>query len=195
MRSANATSEADALLKTTREEAEAESVRIKAEAVEQEKRVRQLSATVRSMLSIEIDGVEKSVREASELMAKAQSQLDEKIAAVNSIIAQARSSVEENAKVGEERMDDIMSAPAPESKEIRETKEETPKASAPKLSPSSQDDFAESMLSDFAAAPNLENNFKTPSVDNQPTPMPKPGKKLNFDMSELIKDAEASISE
>ena len=61
-----------------------------------------------------------------------------------------------------------------------------------KFSPS----FAKSMMNDFAAAPNPENNLKKPPLkDNEPTPMPKQAKKLNFDMSELIKDAEASMTD
>ena len=52
------------------------------------------------------------------------------------------------------------------------------------------------MMEDFAAAPKAEDNFKKPPVkDNGPTPMPKQPKKLNFDMTELIKDAEASMSD
>ncbi len=208
-RSANANAEADEILRKAKEEAEAESVRIKKDAVEQESRVRQLTATIRSMLTIEIEGMEKSVKEATELMEKASSQMNEKISSVNDIIAEARSSVEDTTKLQEQKAKEIMGDPAakdekPAVAEFTEKKEEAPKqeekpqataASSSKLNPSTKEDFAESMLSDFAKAPKLENQFQKPISDNQVTPMPKPQKKLNFDMSELIKDAEASMSD
>lgn len=217
--SAKAKEEAEELLKNTRIEAEAESVRIKKDAVEQENRVRQLTATIRSMLTIEIEGMEKSVKEASELMAKAQSQMTEKIDSVNHIITEARSSVEESTKAQEQRTKEILNVPKEQKEEKKEEKKPEPSKpeqkndfrnfnnnnnnnqnhnNAPKSnkpSPSIKEDFAESMLNDFAQAPNLENQFQKPVQKEEATPMPKPQKKLNFDMSELIKDAEASMSE
>ena len=52
-------------------------------------------------------------------------------------------------------------------------------------------------MDDFDSAPKAEENFnkKPPVKDDGPTPMPKQPKKLNFDMSELIKDAEASMTD
>lgn len=187
-RAAKANSEADAILEGAQARAEAESIRIKADAQEQEKKVRQLTATIRSMLTIEIEGMEKSIQQASSLMAQATAAVEEKISSANAIIKEARSSVEDTAKMEEQRMDEIMSAPAPEYKAVSEI-------GSGKASPSNKDDFAESMMNDFAAAPDLESNFKNLVRDVQATPMSKPGKKLNFDMSELVKDAEASISD
>ena len=78
-RSASANAEAETILSTAKTEAAAESARIKKDAVEQERRVRQLTATIRSMLTIEIDGFEKSMKEAGELMSRAAKNVTERI--------------------------------------------------------------------------------------------------------------------
>ena len=119
--------------------------------------MKQLTATIKSMLTIEINGIEKSFREASELMTQASKTMDEKIKAAGDVITEARDCVESNTKVEEETMENIMSQPAP-SKNFVST-------SAPK-------------------------------ADNKPA-AGKPEKKggFAFDMSELIKDAEASVTD
>ncbi|MCR4647412.1 MAG: hypothetical protein K5695_18725 [Oscillospiraceae bacterium] len=192
MSSANA--EAETILSTARTEAEAESVRIKKDSVEQERRVRQLTATLHSMLTIEIDGFEKSMKEAGELMARAAKTVNERISETNAIITEARSSVEETTKLENEKMDDIMAGNVPADAPIPQpaAKEEAPKSV--KGSPAITDDFAESMMHDFAAMPDPENNLRVPS-DKQPTPMKKPAKVSSFNMSDLIKDAEAAVTE
>lgn len=190
-RSSTANAEADTILNTARTEAEAESVRIKKDAVEQERRVRQLTATIRSMLTIELDGFEKSVKQASDLMQQATKTMNDKIGETDAIIAEARGSVEETAKVGDEKMDEIMSGAA--APEPVAAKDDAPKSV--KGNPAITDDFAESMMNDFAAMPNPENKLKPVQKDNQPTPMHKPQKVSSFNMSDLIKDAEAAVSD
>ena len=179
-------------MSSTKKQAEEDAVRIKADSVEQEKRVRQLTATMRSMLTIEIDGFEKSMKEASDLMANAAKMVTDSIGETKGIISEARSSVEETAKIEGEKMDDIMAGNVPVSEPAPAVKEEAPKPV--KGSPAITDDFAESMMHDFAAMPDPESNLRVPS-DNQPTPMKKPAKVSSFNMSDLIKDAEAAVTE
>ncbi len=158
-RSAASNAEADAILSGAKEKAQIEATRIKKDAIEQQQKVKQLTATIKSVLTIEIDGIEKSLREASTLMNQASKVMDEKIKAADEVIADARDCVEKNAKVEEDTMEDIMSKPVSNQ--------------APKYHASSQN-----------------NGGVKPAM--------KPEKKnggFAFDMSELIKDAEASVTE
>ncbi|MBR2912798.1 MAG: hypothetical protein IKC40_02615 [Oscillospiraceae bacterium] len=156
-RTATANATADEILNTATEKAQKESDRIKKDAKEQQERVKQLTATIKSMLTIEIDGIEKSFREAGELMSRAASMMDEKIKAAGAVVADARDCVETNTKIEEETMEDIMNNTA-SSKFVN-------------------------------ASGNVSTEYKSGVKLEK-----KPGD-FSFDMSELIKDAEASVSE
>ena len=181
-RAAGANAEADKILNKAKEEAEADRSQAANEVAQQEKKIRQLTSTIKSMLSIEIDGIEKSLKEAGDLMTQAAQTLDRRLASSKSIISEARESVNENAKLEEEKTDEIINAPL----------NEEPAASKPKNGASMADDFAESMMNDFASLPDPEGTFNKP--DNKASSAPKP-KKFTFDMNELIKDAEANVTD
>ncbi len=183
-RAANANDEADAIINKANEEAAAERERCKKETAEQEAKIRQLTSTVHSMLSIEIEGVEKSIKEAGDLMAQAAQTMERRLGSANSIIAEAKESVDETAKVTDDKMDAIMSGTAVP---------ETVVPAAPKAAATS-DNFADSMLDDFASMPDPEEKFSKPAK-NQPTPMPKAPKVAAFSMSDLVKEAEANVSD
>lgn len=183
-RAANANNEADTIINKANEEAAAERERCRKETAEQEAKIRQLTSTVHSMLSIEIEGVEKSIKEAGDLMAQAAQTMERRLDSANSIIAEAKESVDETAKVTDDKMDAIMSGKAAS---------ETVSPAVPKAAASS-DNFADSMLDDFASMPDPEEKFSKPAKD-QPTPMPKAPKAAAFSMSNLVKEAEANVSE
>jgi hypothetical protein len=120
------------------------------------------------MLTIEIDGIEKSFREASDLIAQAAKTMEQKVGEADAVIADARECVETNAKVEEETMQDIMSKPIQPAKKS----------------------FAQSAMDEIVSKQPAKH---TSSASNHSTE--KKSGKFAFDMSELIKDAEASVTD
>jgi vacuolar-type H+-ATPase subunit H len=167
-KAASATAEANEILSTAKEKAEIESERIKHDSVEQQQKVQRLTATIKNMLTIEIDGIEKSFREASDLIAQAAKTMEQKVGEADAVIADARECVETNAKVEEETMQDIMSKPIQPAKKS----------------------FAQSAMDEIVSKQPAKH---TSSASNHSTE--KKSGKFAFDMSELIKDAEASVTD
>ena len=191
-RSANANAEADTILTTAKTKAEEESVQIKKDAVEQEAKVRELTATVHSMLNIELEGFEKSMEQIAELMQTATKKLEDRISTSKSILSEARQSVEENTKVDEERMEAVMNAAAPAVPVVEAPR---PAARRDEKKPGSSDNFANSILDDFDAMAKEDDVLRSMEKDAAAMNKPKKGGAAFFNMSDLIKEAEASVSD
>ncbi|MDE7225377.1 MAG: hypothetical protein K2N49_00710, partial [Ruminococcus sp.] len=152
-------------------------------------KINEMSSTVRSMLSNEIEGVNRQFRSLSEAIQNLAGQTSERMKEAQTIIGEAKKVIEPNDN-NTVKLAEVPTASAP--------KAETSKAD----SPVSANQFANVAGGSYNrdSAPAGLNSSKPVSSKPSPAPVPakeapkpavkKPVSNFNFDMSDLLKEAE-----